>query len=182
MKLAVTMLLAMIVSVGSAHAEYPNLHVWTDGVLARLPFQDGKLDRESYRLFASSYVEQNKVYFDEVFGGLLEKAVRNGLTARADALRQNHERRISDLVINVDLATENIFNALDPDHKGVVWRSEARTIIYGYAKAADLDNNGHLDPDEQALAEWALSTGNTIADKADALGIRRQLLEVERYP
>jgi hypothetical protein len=180
MKLGVYILLVGLVVADRAHAEMPTLNDWTDGILSRLPFKDGSLDRAGYKGYAHSFVEDKKRYFDGVFGRLLDKAVKNGLTARADALRENHERRIRDLSINVDLATESVFTALDVDGDGVVWRAEARTAVFGYASAADLDSNGILDADEQALAEWALSTGNVIADKTDAAGIRRQFMELDR--
>ncbi|MBY3150823.1 hypothetical protein HFO56_00070 [Rhizobium laguerreae] len=180
MKLGVYILLVTLVAAESAHAETPSLHDWTDGILSRLPFNEGSLDRAGYRGYASSFVEDRKRYFDGVFGRLLDKAVKNGLTARADALRENHERRLRALAINVDLATESVFSALDLDSDGIVWRAEARSAVYGYASAADLDSDGNLDADEQSLAEWALSTGNIIADKTDEAGIRRQFMELDR--
>ena len=180
MRIGVCILLVSLVAADRAHAESPTLHVWTDGILSRLPFRDGSLDREDYKGYANSFVEDKKRYFDGVFGRLLDKAVKNGFTARADALRQDHERRVRDLTINVNLATESVFTALDHDKDGVVWRAEAGTAVYGYASAADLDEDGFLDADEQALAEWALSTGNAIADKTDEVGIRRQFREMEK--
>jgi hypothetical protein len=180
MKLGVYFLLVTLVAAEGAHAEMPSLHDWTDGILSRLPFKEGSLDHAGYKGYAHSFVEDKKRYFDSVFSRLLDKAVKNGLTARADALRENHERRLRDLTINVDLATESVFTALDLDGDGTVWRAEARTAVYGYASAADLDSNGILDADEQALAEWALSTGNIIADKTDTAGIRRQFMELDR--
>ncbi len=180
MRIGVCILLVGLVAADQARADSPTPHVWTDGILARLPFRDGALEREDYKGYANSFVEDKKRYFDGVFGRLLDKAVKHGFTARADALRQDHERRLRDLTVNVDLATESVFAALDRDKDGIVWRAEARTAIYGYASAADLDNDGFLDADEQALAEWALSTGNAIADKTDAAGIRRQFREMEK--
>ncbi|MCV9963955.1 hypothetical protein OIU34_18925 [Pararhizobium sp. BT-229] len=180
MKLGVYIFLVGLAATGQAYAESPSLHVWTDGILSRLPFQNGSLDHDGYRGYANSFVEDKKRYFDGVFGRLLDKAVRNGMTARADALRQDHERRIRDLTVSADLATESVFSALDHDRDGVVRRAEARSAIYGYASAADLDNDGYLDADEQALAEWALSTGNVIAAKADEAGLERQFREMER--
>lgn len=180
MRIGVFILLISLVAADSAHAESPAIHVWTDGILSRLPFRYGALEREEYKGHANSFVEDKKRYFDGVFGRLLDKAIKNGFTARADALRQDHERRLRDLNINVDLATESVFTALDHDKDGIVWRAEARTAVYGYASAADLDNDGFLDADEQALAEWALSTGNVIADKNDGAGIRRQFREMEK--
>jgi hypothetical protein len=180
MKLGVYIFLVSLAAAGRANAESPSLHVWTDGILSRLPFQNGSLDHDGYRGYANSFVEDKKRYFDGVFSRLLDKAVRNGMTARADSLRQDHERRLRDLTVNVDLATESVFSALDLDRDGVVWRAEARSAIQGYASAADLDSDGYLDADEQALAEWALSTGNVIADKTDDAGLRRQFREMER--
>jgi hypothetical protein len=180
MKIGVCILLVSLVAADRAHAESTTVHVWTDGILSRLPFRDGSLDRQGYKGYANSFVEDKKRYFDGVFGRLLDKAVKNGFTARADALRQDHERRLRDLTINVDLATDSVFSALDRDNDGVVWRAEARTAIYGYASAADLNNDGFLDADEQALAEWSLSTGNVIADKNDEAGLQRQFRRMEK--
>jgi hypothetical protein len=180
MKLGVYILLTILAVVGRAHAEAPSLKIWTDGILERLPFKDGALNHDSYRGYTHSFVEDKKLYFDVVFGRLLDKAERKRMTARADELRQDHERRIRELTANVDLATEAVFSTLDLNKDGIVSHAEARTAIRNYASAADLNDDGFLDTDEQALAEWALSTGSIIASKTDVSGLREQFREMER--
>jgi hypothetical protein len=180
MKIGVCILLFSIIVADRAQAASPSLNDWTDGILSRLPFKDNSLDRNTYRGYANSFVDEKKRYFDAVFDRLIGSAVKNGQAARADTLRQHREVQLLKLTANVDLATESVFSALDLNKDGIVWRAEALEAIYGFASAADLDGNGSLDGDEQALAEWALSTGNVIADKTDAVAIRKQFREVER--
>lgn len=180
MKLRALVLISSLVAVSEAHAESPSLRLWTDSILSRLPFVAGELDRNRYAAHANSFVEDKIAYFDGVFGRLMAKATKHGMTARADALREDHDRRIRDLTVNVDTATEALFAALDPDGDGVINRAQARDIVFGFATAADLNNDGILDTDEQRLAEWALSTGNVIADKTDDRTLRRQFREMDR--
>lgn len=180
MKFGVFIFMAVIATAAEAKADNPSPRLWADTIMARLPFVAGELDRERYAAHTNSFVEDKKAYFDSVFGRLMDKAVKHGFTARADALRQDHDRRIRDLTVNVDLATQSIFASLDPDGDGVIKRAEARSIVYGFAMAADLDDDGYLDRDEQRLAEWALSTGNAVADKHDERAVRRQFREMDR--
>ena len=180
MKIGVLILAVVVGTASQAKAENPSLQTWTESILSRLPFQSGQLDRGRYVAYTNSFVEDKKAYFDGVFGRLLDKAVKHGLTARADSLRQDHERRLKDLSVNVDLATESIFGTLDPDGDGIISRAEARSILLELAQSADLDSDVRLDREEQRLAEWSLSTGNNIVDKTDEAGLRRQFREIER--
>nr|WP_250808167.1 hypothetical protein [Neorhizobium tomejilense] len=180
MRIDVFIFVICIAGATSARAADPDLGTWSEGILARLPFENGSLNRERYSAHTNSFVADKKAYFESVFGNLMNKAKEHGFPSRADALRRDQERRIRELDINVDLATESIFGSLDPDGDGVIRRSEARSILQTFAAAADLDNNELLDQDEQRLAEWSLSTGKAIADKSDVYAIRRQFREMER--
>ncbi len=171
---------AVAATCSQARAEGPRTAVWAETILARLPFASGKLDRERYETFTAAYAADRKAYIDGVFDRLFDKALRDGRTRRADALRHDHDRRLKDLQVGVDLSTTAVLSTLDIDGDGVVEYFEAAQELLRLAEAADLDGNGHLDSDERRLAEWCLNTGTKVVDKNDTGAVRRQFRQMER--
>lgn len=180
MKTGVFLFLGCLLVGGSASAGPITITAWTDNMLSRFPFRDDRLALAEYRTYANSFVEEKKRFFDGVFGRLLEKAEGHGMDKKAQSLKLDHERTISKLSLDVNVATEKTFGMLDLDKDGVVRREEAWAAIRWTAHMADLNDDGKLDDGEQALAEWSLSTGNLIAAKDDTAAITAQFEAMER--
>jgi hypothetical protein len=152
---------------------------WARDIVARLPFVDGQLDRERYNSRAASFAAEKHAYHDAVFGNLIDKASRRGNTAAVESLKRDRALRSEQVDMDIRAATEGVMSTLDPENSGSVGKAESLRILMKIAEAADLDDNGRLDRDEQRLAEWSLTTGNPVADKADARGIDLQFFEMD---
>jgi hypothetical protein len=174
MKLRMCIAVLVVLAAGRANAEPMSLPAWSEGTLSRLPFHGGVMTQQGYHGMASSFADEKRHYFDDVFGRLVRKAEERGGGRRADELREYHARRLADLDAYVDHTTASLLSLLDPDGDGVVHEDEARPLLLDVAAAADLDGDGYLDDSEQQLAEWSIATGTKLADKNDKRGLRRQ--------
>lgn len=181
MKHVICIILGLWLAAGSARAADGDQPVdeWVTGMLRRIPFVMGSVDRKEFQTVADGYLEGLIAHYRTLNEGPRIRAERAGDTRRVRLIDLRTEKLIQDARTYVRDTEAGMMKTLDPDETGGIDRKAARRILTALASHADINADGILDRYEAAIAEAAFAKGRDLGQPGE---IRKLMSEFDRSP
>jgi hypothetical protein len=151
---------------------------WVSGMLKRLPFAHGELDRLAFKASSRAYLDGIVSAYVTSGGKMKASAERAGDAIRAATIDDRTRRLVDGATAYVKDTEAGMLATLDPEGSGGTIRlKDARRRLTDLAVLADMDGNKVLDRYEAALAEAAFAKGRDLALPGEASRLMRELDE-----
>lgn len=150
---------------------------WVAGMLKRLPFSHGELDRQAFHASSSAYLDGMVSTYVSSGDKMKARAEQAGDAIRAAMIADRTRRLVDGATAYVKDTEAGMLLTLDPEGSGGPVRlKDARRRLHDLASLADMDGNKVLDRYEAALAEAAFAKGRDLSAPGE---VRRLMNELD---